>query len=860
MKILIIEHLIRQTKSKNKISRETVRRIYKEFDTLSIQNQEGQDNLRNYLNKQNGKQLKGSEHIFKYRLDDGDRILYTYGKYLDYLRSGDEDSMVLLAYSKHDDQDKYRSLPQKQNYKDVRDIIAYRDELALGEKDFEDFDIDDIEGFAALVLESYQKQYAMYVYDSEMDSTDDQNEKWDFLLSSEQATILDDFIRDTKPTLIMGGAGTGKTVLAIHLLNEISGSKNPKSAAYFTQSKELLRSVEKKYERLAGENLTENPPGFYDINEFCIDFLQKDGVAVRRTKFVQTTQFLAFAKSEPIASQIEKVGLSPIDIWTEIRGVIKGGLDHNWLRVAPLSMHDFDGKVIKELASKRIITRMPQNPQEFVLSSDVQQGAILTEAASVAYRKIKKYFSEVDWSITEMGQKDYLKLSDENSMCPLEKRKLVYEIYLKYKSWLQDNDFLDENDLVRQVMKHGGVHAEFDCIIVDEIQDYTELQIYMLHQLSSNKKGIVFAGDSHQIINPTVFNERKLKRLIKDLHTVYLERNFRCQCEIVKMGNSLAQMRKKKIAAGKHETAELSSREGDAIVRLRYSESNLKGILQELLNYPNVAVLVPDDETKKHLIGVLGTDVYENAKNPIIFHISEIKGMEYKYVFSYNLVTQYKSEWNQILVGCSAKQTRFRYYFNLLYVAITRAQFFLSLMEVDDCSLLSELNATAPERYGYALVDTYSVSALGIDKLSNSNVDWEEQAERFCEAGRYEEALTLYEKISAPREKIVRCKAEIAIRHHEYDEAVRQFIMLDDTDSENAVKKYFDEITMRNAALRTLALMLIEPEKAEAQRDFDGKTLSSAIEDLYVGEERQVVYKKMIRNIDDRIGSFLKRK
>ena len=180
MKILIIEHLIRQTKSKNKISRETVRRIYKEFDTLSIQNQEGQDNLRNYLNKQNGKQLKGSEHIFKYRLDDGDRILYTYGKYLDYLRSGDEDSMVLLAYSKHDDQDKYRSLPQKQNYKDVRDIIAYRDELALGEKDFEDFDIDDIEGFAALVLESYQKQYAMYVYDSEMDSTDDQNEKWDF--------------------------------------------------------------------------------------------------------------------------------------------------------------------------------------------------------------------------------------------------------------------------------------------------------------------------------------------------------------------------------------------------------------------------------------------------------------------------------------------------------------------------------------------------------------------------------------------------------------------------------------------------------------------------------------------------------
>lgn len=858
MKILIIEHLIRQAQSKNKISRETVRRIYKEFDTLSIQNQEGPDNLRNYLNKQNGKQLKGSEHIFKYRLDDGDRILYTYGKYLDYLRAGDEDSMVLLAYSKHDDQDKYRSLPQKQNYKDVRDIIAYRDEL--GEKDFEDFNIDDIEAFAELVLGNYQNQYAMYEYDSEKDSADDQNENWDFLLSSEQVAILSNFIKNTKPTLIMGGAGTGKTVLALHLLNEIRGSQDSINAAYFTQSKELLQSVEKKYQRLAGEDSTENAPGFYDINEFCIDLLKENGIEVRRTKFVQTTQFLAFAKNELIARQIREVGLSPIDVWTEIRGVIKGGLDNDWLRIAPLSMHDFEGKVIRELDSKHIITRMPQKPQEFVLNRDINQNFTLTEAAASTYLKIKKYFSEVDWSITEMSQNDYLKLPDENSMCPLEKRKLVYEVYLRYKSWLQENGFLDENDLVRKVMAHGQIHSEFDCLIVDEIQDYTELQINMLYNLSINKKGIIFAGDSHQIINPTVFNERKLKKLIKELHSVYLERNFRCQREIVKMGNSLAQLRKKKIAAGKHETAELSSREGNAIVRLRYSEDNLKDILQELLNYPNVAVLAPDDETKKYLIGLLGVDVYENAKNPIIFHISEIKGMEYKYVFGYNLVTQYKSEWKQILSGFSAKQTRFRYYFNLLYVAITRAQFFLSLMEVDDCSLLSELNATAPEEYGYDLVDTYSISALGIDNLSNSDVDWEEQAERYCEAGRYEEALTLYEKISAPREKIVKCRAEIAIHNRNYDEAVRLLIMLDDTASKNAVKKYFDEITLQNASLRTLAMMLIGPEKEEAQKSFNGKSLSSAIEKLYSGEEKQAVYEKMILNIDDRIGRFLKRK
>lgn len=91
MNILISKNLIHQTKKK-RISKQTVNKIFQELENLAVLEKVGENDLLTYyLKNQNGKKLKGAEHIFKYRLSDGDRILYTYGKYLENVREPEKE-------------------------------------------------------------------------------------------------------------------------------------------------------------------------------------------------------------------------------------------------------------------------------------------------------------------------------------------------------------------------------------------------------------------------------------------------------------------------------------------------------------------------------------------------------------------------------------------------------------------------------------------------------------------------------------------------------------------------------------------------------------------------------------------------
>ena len=145
MKILVLETLINQTKSSKTIPPDVLPRIYAEYDRLSGFEHGDDNSLQQYLRNQNGKPMKGSEHIFKYRLTDGDRLLYTYGKYLPCIRETDKDSLILIAYAKHDAQGSVaRSFNLGKNYTYVHAeaVIATLDELGIKQFVAEGFDID----------------------------------------------------------------------------------------------------------------------------------------------------------------------------------------------------------------------------------------------------------------------------------------------------------------------------------------------------------------------------------------------------------------------------------------------------------------------------------------------------------------------------------------------------------------------------------------------------------------------------------------------------------------------------------------------------------------------------------------------
>ena len=98
MRVLVLDTLIDQT-IKHKIPNNVLPRLHKEYRELARLEKEGYNAIYTYLTTgNNGKQMHGVTDItiYKFQLTDGDRILYTYGKYLPYLHN-EKDSLVLLC-------------------------------------------------------------------------------------------------------------------------------------------------------------------------------------------------------------------------------------------------------------------------------------------------------------------------------------------------------------------------------------------------------------------------------------------------------------------------------------------------------------------------------------------------------------------------------------------------------------------------------------------------------------------------------------------------------------------------------------------------------------------------------------------
>ena len=81
-------------------------------------------------------------------------------------------------------------------------------------------------------------------------------------------------------------------------------------------------------------------------------------------------------------------------------------------------------------------------------------------------------------------------------------------------------------------------------------------------------------------------------------------------------------------------------------------------VCELLLKYPNVALLVPNDEARNEIIELYGKDRYEKAQNSLIYTIAEIKGMEYRYVVCCNVLSAYDAMWREIMDEKTSKKTR----------------------------------------------------------------------------------------------------------------------------------------------------------------------------------------------------------
>ncbi len=704
-----------------------------------------------YLNSQNSKKFFSysgetvgdlGRHIYKFRLDSGDRILYTYGKYINYLRSDYENTIILLAIASHDKQDSMSGMGQGQ---DVHQIGGGAGIDEVSEKDIEDFGIDPVKMLHNFSQSEYKLETADEFFIVDVNNVPEDNlELLDVMLSKEQNELIERFSRRKCPMIITGGAGTGKTLLLSHIFhNFVTINENCKSI-YFTNSRLLLDNVKTKVKFIHGlygsDDITIKPSVFFtDISTYLKNFL-KDKID-QDISLVSYDEFYRFCtKDNHLVKFFADHSVKPKDIpspyqlWTEIRGCIKGGLSSEWTRTEPINFDSINRiKLFKDnfddLLTYGLI--IDSGDGYYLFSDDIPQNFKNSRNRCFGDDAKRKFFDDLadtyqnlknsyrkQWlkNISDMGMRDldeyYNVMGELSDISDRHLKKVCYEFCKDYDRYFKSiSDVvrlcIDDNELARLVLSQpefmSELRGKYDLVIIDEVQDYTDVQVYLISLLA--RKLLIIAGDQHQIINPSFFHPDKLMYLPKIVENTEPENNeiqtlginFRSTSIVIRLLNCLIQFRQKKIG-------NMEKRTENPEVILENKESLIQKFRNEIMminsddddsmdslfrifkghntEFSYVAILVPDEETKK---------VYLKKwefLNTMIFTLSEIKGLEYQFVICCNMISSNFDTWCRILSSQGKiKETKYRFIFNQLYVAVSRA--IKSITFVESFSILS---------------------------------------------------------------------------------------------------------------------------------------------------------------------------
>jgi superfamily I DNA/RNA helicase len=110
-----------------------------------------------------------------------------------------------------------------------------------------------------------------------------------------------------------------------------------------------------------------------------------------------------------------------------------------------------------------------------------------------------------------LSQSDYLQLGIKQSIYLAEERELIYETFVRYLNFCRENHYLDFNVLSYDYLLR--CQPKYDAVVIDEIQDFTPIQLALIYKSLKNPGQFLMCGDANQIVHPNFFSWSKIKTL-----------------------------------------------------------------------------------------------------------------------------------------------------------------------------------------------------------------------------------------------------------------------------------------------------------------------------------------------------------
>ena len=307
--------------------------------------------------------------------------------------------------------------------------------------------------------------------------------------------------------------------------------------------------------------------------------------------------------------------------------------------------------------------------QEFLESIQVPEGKPVTfrqfEQWFSRYRQgtqlkdANKLFEEFRGVITGpatdkswLSREDYQALGIKESIFLAEERDAVYTIFEKYLVFLSDNNLYDSNVISHHYLEK--IEPYYDFIVVDEVQDLTNIQLYLIIKSLQQKEAFILCGDSNQIVHPNFFSWSKVKSLFytqNDLkHSDQLIRilntNYRNSPQVTDIANKILKIKSHRFGSidkESHYLVESNGHNQGEVILLKDNDHIKEELDKKTKASTQFAVIVMTAEQKPA--------AQQHFSTPLVFTIQEAKGLEYENIILYNFLSQEEQRYREISRG-----------------------------------------------------------------------------------------------------------------------------------------------------------------------------------------------------------------
>ncbi|MFH1160253.1 MAG: UvrD-helicase domain-containing protein [bacterium] len=381
-----------------------------------------------------------------------------------------------------------------------------------------------------------------------------------------------------------------------------------------------------------------------------------------------------------------------------------------------------------------------------------RQSTRLRDAHKV-YEEFRGVITGMDITKEYLPAADYTSLGVKQSIFLSAERETVYALFEKYLAFLKEEGYYDINIYSHNLL--DLCHPVYDYIIVDEVQDFTNIQLFLILKSLTKAVNFILCGDANQVVHPNFFSWSHLKSMfyrndfrsddIRILHA-----NYRNTPAVSDLANRLLKLKIARFGSIDKESNYLvttvSQSEGE-MVFLEEKHKNVAELARKTGKSVNYAVLVLRNEDKAHA-GIV-------FPSPLLFSVQESKGLEYENIILYNFISDNAAEFNSICEGVSAAFVNgedpaysrgrdksdksldaYKFYINSLYVAITRAVKNVYIVE---------------QTRGHKLIHLLGISEEARDRVIKEDIssadDWKREARRLEMMGKSEQAEAIRKNI-----------------------------------------------------------------------------------------------------------------